>query len=141
MYNKSPMLLSEGQQRTFVDAIFAMAAFDGFEINCTTGSENGDRPVMCAKQIGNYRIEIGWSDEADHGPDATKAVWEVEVYERKPGAESGWTVHLVHVALHATDALRIAKGLVRIYKALKQRSRPAMASEITRIIVQPGLRL
>jgi hypothetical protein len=123
MNNGSSMLLSEAQQRTYVDAIFAMAALDGFEITATTGKEGGDRPVACAKQIGKYVVEISWSDEADYGPDATKAVWEVEVYERKPGAESGWTVHLVHVALHATDALRIAKGLVRFYHALTERSR------------------
>ena len=123
MYNKSPMLLSEGQQRTFVDAIFAMAAFDGFEINCTTGSENGDRPVMCAKQIGNYRVEIGWSDEDDHGADATKAVWEVEVIDCDPDVGCGPKHHLVYVALHSTDALKIAKGLVCFYQALTYRSR------------------
>ena len=114
MDDKYVTLFSEAQQKTYVDAIFAMAAIDGFEIGCTTGSENGDRPVMCAKQIGNYRIEISWSDEADHGPDATKAVWEVEVNERDPGVDGGWMVHITHVALHATDALRIAKGLVQI---------------------------
>ena len=72
MDGRSLMLLSEGQQRMYVDAIFAMAALDGFKIDCTTGGENGNRPLMCAKQIGRYRIEIGWSDEADHGPDAPR---------------------------------------------------------------------
>ena len=116
MAGKSLTLLSETQQRIYVDAIFAMAALDGFEIDCTTGSENGDRPVMCAKQIGNHRIEVSWSDEDDHGPDATKAVWGVEVNEYDPGIGGGWKDHLVHVALHAPDALRIAKGLVRFYR-------------------------
>ena len=123
MAGKSLTLLSETQQRIYVDAIFAMAALDGFEIDCTTGSENGDRPVMCAKQIGNYRVEIGWSDEDDHGPDATKAVWDVEVNEYDHGSGGGWKVHLAHVVLHAPDALRIAKGLVGFYHALAQRSR------------------
>ena len=117
MDDRNLMLLSGAQQRMYVDAIFAMAALDGFEISCTTGSEYGDRPVMCAKQIGNYRVEIGWSDEDDHGPDATKAVWEVEVDEHDRGVGGGWKAHLVHVALHAPDALRIAKGLVRSYRS------------------------
>ena len=77
MDRKNLTLLSETQQRIYVDAIFAMAALDGFDIDCSTGSENGDRPVMCAMQVGNYRVEIGWSDEDDDGPDATKAVWRV----------------------------------------------------------------
>ena len=115
MYDKSPMLLSEAQQRIYVDAIFAMAALDGFEITSTTGKECGDRPVVSAMQVGRYIVEIGWSDEADHGPDATKAVWEVEVNEYDLGVGGGWKDHLVHVALHAPDALRIAKGLVRFY--------------------------
>ena len=34
----------------------------------------------------------------------------------------GWTIILVHVALHAADALRITKDLVRFYHALTQRS-------------------
>jgi len=115
---KNLTLLSEAQQRMYVDAIFAMAAIDDFEIDCTTGSENGDRPVMCAKQIGRYRIEIGWSDEAELGPDATKAVWGVEVNEYDTGIGGGWKVHVAHVALHAPDAIRIAKGLVRVYQSL-----------------------
>jgi hypothetical protein len=40
-------------------------------------------------------------------------VWQVEV---RDGCE--WKTHVVYVALHATDALRIAKGLVRFYHAL-----------------------
>ena len=110
MDGRSLMLLSEGQQKMYVDTIFAMAALDGFKIDCTTGGENGNRPVMCAKQIGRYRIEIGWSDEADDGNDPTKAVWEVEVNEHDPVASGGWKVPVVHVALHAADALRIAKA-------------------------------
>jgi len=40
-----------------------------------------------------------------------------------PGVgDGGWKPPLVHVALHATDALRIANGLVRFYHALTQRS-------------------
>jgi hypothetical protein len=116
-------LLSEAQQRIYVDAIFAMAALDGFEIDCTTGGENGDRPVTCVKRIGNYSIEIGWSDETYHVPDATKAVWEVEVNEFDPGVGGGWKVHVAHVALHGADALRIARGLVRLYHALTKHAR------------------
>ena len=86
MDGRSLMLLSEGQQKMYVDTIFAMAALDGFKIDCTTGGENGTGLCMCAKQIGRYRIEIGWSDEADYGPDPTKAVWEVEVNEHDPVA-------------------------------------------------------
>jgi hypothetical protein len=110
------MLLSKAQQRIYVDAIFGMAALDGFEIVCTTGIEGDGRPVVCAKQIGKYKIEIGWSDEHDHGPDATKATWEIEVNEGD--RDGGRSVPMVHVALHATDALRIAKGLVLFYHAL-----------------------
>lgn len=122
MRDRCITLLSDKQQRIYLDAIFAMAALDGFEIVCTTGSEGDDRQVMCAKQIGQYRVEISWIDEDDHGPDATKATWEVEVIQ-DPDAGGGWKVVLVHVALHATDALRIAKGVVRFYHALMQRSR------------------
>jgi hypothetical protein len=95
MDNSFALLLNERQQRMYVDAIFAMAALDGFEIDCTTGTENGERPVLCAKQIGDYRIEIGWSDEADQGSDPTKAVWDVEVDEYDP-ASNDWKWHLVN---------------------------------------------
>lgn len=120
MNGDSPMMFSEAQQRTYVDAIFAMAALDGYIIIGTTGKESGDRPVVCAKRVGRHTVEIGWSDEADHGPNATRAVWEVEVNERYTAG--GWKVHLVHPALHAPDALRVANGLVRLYHALTQRS-------------------
>jgi len=122
MYYKSPQLLSDVQQRIYVDAIFAIAAHDGFEITATTGKEAGDRPVSCATQIGKYVVEISWSDEADNGPDATKAVWEVEVFDCNPGVGGGWKNPVVHVTLHAADALRIAKGLVRFYQAVTQPS-------------------
>ena len=114
MKDNNLMLLSDAQQRIYVDAIFAMAALDGFEIVCTTDGSAG-RPIMCAKQMGKYRVEICWIDEHEYGADATKATWEIEVNE---GDAGGWKVPLVHVALHATDALRIAKGLVRFYDVL-----------------------
>jgi len=122
MHDKSLLLLNEAQQKTYVDAIFAMAALDGFEVVGTTGNEHGDRPVTCAKQIGRYCVEISWSDEADHGPDATKPVWEVEVNERDLGLADGLRVHLIHTALQAIDALKIAKGLTRFHHALTRRS-------------------
>ena len=123
MYDRVSMLLSDAQQRIYVDAVFAMAGLDGFEITATTGKQGDDRPVECAKQIGNYIVEIGWSDEADYGPDATKAVWEVEVIDCDPDVGCGPKLHLVHVALHSTDALKIAKGLVCFYQAVTYRSR------------------
>ena len=121
MRDGSLQLLSRAQQGMFIDAIFAIATLDDFEIVCTTGDEGGDRPLICARQIGNYRVEIGWSDEADYGPDATKAVWEVKVSEHGPGVDGvRWKAVAVHVALHATDALRIANGFMRFYEALMQ---------------------
>jgi hypothetical protein len=119
--DQNVMLLSQKQQRIYVDAIFAMAALDGFETSAIKGNDGADRAVMCAKQIGRYRVEISWIDEHEHGSDATKAVWEIEVVECDPDDGSGWKIPLLHVALHATDALRFAKGLVRIYEALTQR--------------------
>jgi hypothetical protein len=121
MNDRRVMLLSDEQQRIYVDAIFAMAALDGFEVVCTTAGEGQDRPVMCARQIGNYRIEVGWSDEHEHGPDATKATWDLEVTERDPASGSNVLLHCV--ALHAADALRMAKGLVHFYQALTLRRR------------------
>jgi hypothetical protein len=106
-------------------------ALEGFEIAGTTGKESGDRPVVCARQISRYSVEISWSDEADHGPDATKAVWEVEVLESASDLGGGSKVHIVHVAPHAPDALRIAKGLVRFYHALTQRSRRQMTRRLS----------
>ena len=91
---------------------------------------------MCARQIGGYSVEISWSDEADHGPDATKAVWEVEVVESASDVGGGSKVHILHVAPHAPDALRIAKGLVRFYHALTQRSRAANDAEVVAITLQ-----
>ena len=74
---------------------------------------------MCAKRMGKCTVEISWMDEDELGPDATKAVWQVEVREDDAGPDGGgWKSQLVYVALHATDALRIAKGLVRFYQAL-----------------------
>jgi hypothetical protein len=136
MYGKCPILLSAAQQRIYVDAIFRMAGLEGFEITGTTGKESGDRPVVCARQISRYSVEISWSDEADHGPDATKAVWEVEVVESASDVGGGSKVHIVHVALYALDALRIAKGLVRFYHALTQRSRAANDTEVIAITLQ-----
>jgi len=114
MADTNIMLLSVAQQRLYVDAIFAMAVLDGFEL-VGTGDDSDDWPVMCTNRMGKYSVEISWIDEHDHGPDATKATWEIEVNE---GDAGGWKVPLVHVALHATDALRIAKGLVRFYDVL-----------------------
>jgi hypothetical protein len=122
MSDTHPFLLNQAQQRIYVDAIFAMAALDGFEIVGTTGIPGNDRPMMCAKQMGNYRVQISWVDEQDIGPDATKATWEIEVNQRHPCVGDGWSMLLVQPALHASDALRIAKGLVGFHHALTQRS-------------------
>jgi hypothetical protein len=110
------MLLSVAQQKLYVDVIFAMAALDGFEL---LGPEDSDNwPIMAAKRIGKYTIELSWMDEDECGPDATKARWEIEVREGGPGPTGGeWRSHVLYVALHATDALRMAKGLVRLYTA------------------------
>jgi hypothetical protein len=134
MNDRRVMLLSDEQQRMYVDTIFAMAALDGFEVVCSTGSEGDDRPVTCAKHIGNYRIEIGWNDEHEDGPDATKATWDVEVSERAPASGSNVLLHCV--ALHAPDALRMAKGLVRFCQALTLRHR----SDVDRRASAPTLR-
>src|SRR4051812_19062756 len=100
-----------------------MAALDRFEIVCTTGKEGYERPVVCAKQIGKYMIEISWIDEGEDGPDATKAVWEVEVKECEPGGRASTKPVVTHVGMHAPDALRIAKGLVRFCQVLTMQSR------------------
>ena len=115
------MLLSVAQQRIYVDAIFAMAALDGFEL-VGAGGDSNDTPVICARQAGEYTIEISWMDEDELGPDATKAVWQVQVIEPGTGGSVEWKSHMVYVALHASDALRIAKGLVRFHRALTRPS-------------------
>jgi hypothetical protein len=121
MNDENLMLLSRGQQRIYLDAIFAMAALDGFQVVGTTGDKGEETPVMCSKELGKYRVQISWIDEHEHGPDATKATWEIEVIEDNPGVGGGgWKVPLVHVALHATDALRIAKGLDRFYHTVSR---------------------
>jgi len=118
MADTNIMLLSVAQQRLYVDAIFAMAVLDGFEL-VGTGDDSDDWPVMCTNRMGKYSVEISWIDEDELGPDATKGVWEVEVREGGRGPDGGeWKSHVVYVALHATDALRIAKGLVRFYHTL-----------------------
>jgi hypothetical protein len=97
-----------------------MAALDGFQIVGTTADEGGERPVMCSKEFGKYRVQMSWIDEHEQGPDATKATWEIEVDEWDHGVGGSWKTRLVHVALHATDALRIAKGVVHFHRALTQ---------------------
>lgn len=91
------------------------------------------RQALCMrKAVSRYTVEISWSDEADRGPDATKAKWEVEVV----GVGSGPKVQMVHVALHAPDALGIAKGLARFYHALRRRLRAA--TDIGLVALTPG---
>ena len=50
MDDKHVMLLTDEQQKLYVDSIFAMAALDGFRITSTTG-HGEDRPVGCDGQI------------------------------------------------------------------------------------------
>jgi hypothetical protein len=114
MNDKNDMLLSVAQQGIYVDTVFAMARLDGFE-RVGAPDEGDDRPPICAKRMGEYTVEIGWMDEDELGPDATKAVWQVEVIEH-----GAWKSQIVYVGLHASDALRIAKGLVRFHHTLTQ---------------------
>ena len=115
------MLLSAAQQRIYLDAIFAMAGQDGFELSVMKRQDDDDRPVTYTKRIGRFRIEISCKFMADDDPlpDATKGAWEVEVSEDDPCPDDGERkVHVLYLALHAPDALRIARGLVRFYHVL-----------------------
>jgi len=46
------------------------------------------------------------------------------VNEREPADGSERTIHVVYLGLHATDALRTAKGLVSFCRTLTQPSSP-----------------
>jgi hypothetical protein len=74
--------------------IAANQGYTALPATCRPAADN-------ARQIGRYRVEISWIDEHEHGSDATKAVWEIEVVESDPDGDGEGKVPLLHVALHA----------------------------------------
>lgn len=74
----------------------------------------------CEKQTGKYFVEISClrDSEDEQCPNLTKVIWEVEMNEVEPEDGGQQKIHLVYVDLHASDALRIAKGLVRFCETL-----------------------
>ena len=117
MDNMNVTALSEAQQRIYVDAIFAMATADGFELAVIKREENYDRPITYGKRIGKFWIEISckFMHDDDPLPGVTKGAWEVEVSEDDPRRDGGRKIDVVFLALHATDALRIVKRLLGFY--------------------------
>jgi hypothetical protein len=101
------------QEKIYLDATFTMAEREGFELMAIKRHKDGDKPVIYAKRIGNFWIEIRCEDnEDDTLPDAVEAAWEVEVIEDDSDDDEGErAVHVLYLSLQASDALRIAMSL------------------------------